>query len=307
MQKTVCKIVEYKSFEKCIKLDNGIVDLIITVSEGPRIIRYGFSGKQNELCDDAPMTLPVFNEEWRLMGGHRLLHCPEEYPRTYEPDNDPVRWEEIPDGVKVIYEINKISNIQKEMEITLSSDGAKVKILHRLINNNAWPIKTAPWACTVMAAGGKVLLPFGQQASHFKDGAANARNVAFWSYTDVSDKRINWGEKYVAIGFDAELKTNLKMGFSNKAGWGAYLNKGHLFLIKTSYIENKEYPDNGCSYEVFSCDFMTEIETLAPYTMLSTGEEATHTEQWDLIKDVDLESWSNTEIDEMVSEHIEKE
>jgi hypothetical protein len=250
------------------------------------------------------MTLPVHDEEWRLMGGHRLLHSPEEYPRTYEPDNDPVGWKPIPNGITVIYEHKKISNMRKEMEITMTPGEAGVQILHRLINNNAWPIRTAPWACTVMLMGGTVIIPFCQESGHYKNGAADARYTTFWSYTDTSDKRIVWGRKYVAIGFDPRTETNLKIGFSNRAGWGGYYNDGHLFIVKTDYIKNAEYPDNGCSYEVFSCNFMSEIETLAPFTVLHPGGETTHVEHWDLFENVCLESINDDDIDSMVKKYV---
>lgn len=304
LRQVIQELVSYKDYNRCVKLDNGIVDIIVTVSEGPRIIRFGFLGQRNELCDDAPMTVPVLNEEWRLMGGHRLLHCPEEYPRTYEPDNDSVRWEEIPNGVKVIYEVNKISNIKKEMEITLTPESAEVKVLHKLINNNAWPIKTAPWACTVMAAGGTAIVPFGPQPSHFKNGAAGARYMTFWPYTDTNDKRIGWKKKYVTVSWDAEVEANLKLGLSNRDGWGGYYNNGHLFVVKADYISNMEYPDNGNSFEVFTCDFMVEIETLAPYTILEPGEGATHTEYWNLLENVSPGSWDDGDIDRMVVKYI---
>jgi hypothetical protein len=247
------------------------------------------------------MTVPVFDEEWRLMGGHRLLHCPEEYPRTYEPDNGPVRWEEMPDGVKVVSESGSISRVKKEMEISLSTNSARVKVLHRLINDNAWPIKTAPWACTVMAPGGTVIIPFSQQEGHFKDGAADARYITLWSYTDANDPRIRWTKKYALVDWNPELETNLKIGFSNRIGWGGYYRDGHFFALKSEYIHGAPYPDNGCSFEVFTCDFMAEIETLAPYTILAPGADATHVEYWDLAENVSPCSWEDSDIDAMAA------
>ena len=304
MQEVVLKQVEYKNYKECVKLDNGIVDVVITVSVGPRIIRYGFIGQCNELCDDAPMTLPVLDDEWRLMGGHRLLHSPEEFPRTYEPDNDAVRCEEIQNGLRVIYEQKKIANIKKVMEITLFPGEARVQVLHKLINENAWAIRTAPWACTVMAMGGTVIIPFAPEAGHFKNGATNARYATIWSYTELSDKRLRWGKKFVTIEGDAKSKKNLKVGFSNRAGWCGYIRGEHLFTVKAAYIHNAEYPDNGCSCEVFTCDFMSEIETLGPYTMLNPKEETTHIEQWNLIENVCLASLNDGEVDEMVEKYI---
>ncbi len=304
MHKVVREVVTYKNHKECIRLNNGVVDIVVTVSEGPRIIRYGFTGMQNEFCDDAQMTMSVNDGEWRLMGGHRLLHSPEEFPRTYEPDNEAVRWEKIQNGVRVLYEQNRIANITKEMEITLFPEKTKVQVLHRLINKNAWAVKTGPWACTVMAKGGTVIIPFNSRKAHFKNGAADARYATFWSYTDTGDSRVKWGSKYIAVGYDPEVKDNLKLGFSNKAGWCGYIHQDHLFIVRAEYIENAKYPDNGCSCEVFACDFMSEIETLAPYKILAPGEESVHTEQWEIHENVRITSMEDIEIDKAVRQYI---
>jgi len=77
MAKVALNQKPYKNHGNCMELSNGIVDVMVTLDTGPRIIRYGFSGQPNEFCDDAPMTLEVSGKEWRLMGGHRLWHSPE--------------------------------------------------------------------------------------------------------------------------------------------------------------------------------------------------------------------------------------
>ena len=43
------KIVNYMGIEDCVEITNGLVDLIVTTSLGPRILRYGFVGKENLL------------------------------------------------------------------------------------------------------------------------------------------------------------------------------------------------------------------------------------------------------------------
>ena len=58
------------------------------------------------------------------------------------------------------------------------------------------------------------------------------------------------------------------------------------------------------SFEVFTCDFMVEIETLAPYTMLQPGEGATHIEHWNLFENVSPGCWDDGDIDELVAKYI---
>lgn len=96
---------KYKGWENCVRVSNGRVELVVTTDIGPRIIRYGFVGKENEFCEVKSQLGLIGGDEWRIYGGHRLWHSPEDEKRTYEPDNGPVGWEEIPGGIKTLQEV----------------------------------------------------------------------------------------------------------------------------------------------------------------------------------------------------------
>jgi len=85
--------VSFKNFGKCLELSNGRMDVVVTTEHGPRVIRVGFIGQENEFCDDSLVSNKTYNdEEWKMRGGHRLWHSPEYFPRTYIADNDPIEW-----------------------------------------------------------------------------------------------------------------------------------------------------------------------------------------------------------------------
>lgn len=117
--------VEYKNYGKCIEIANGIVDLLITTEVGPRIIRYGFVGEHNEFCDDAPLTFDVDGEDWRLMGGHRFWISPEEYPRTYIPDNDPIEYKITDTGAIVSKKADPWVQIERRYRSVFQRPGQK--------------------------------------------------------------------------------------------------------------------------------------------------------------------------------------
>lgn len=294
----------FKNFGKCIEISNGIIDLLVTTELGPRIIRYGFKDQPNEFCDDAPLTLDMGNEEWKLYGGHRLWHSPEVYPRTYVPDNEPVRWERITDGIRVVSDAQLPNMIEKEMEITISSTGTNVRIVHKLTNKNAWAVEFAAWALSVMAPGGIEIIPVPQHASHFSDGAKGSRIITLWSYAKMNDPRICWGNKYITVRQDQGNKDGCKFGISNEDGWAAYLNKNHMFVKKYTHLGNSKYPDNGVSYETYFCDFMLEMESLSPLATVEPGETIIHTEEWTLTDGVTLASSDEREMDEIVEKYI---
>jgi len=294
----------YKTYGECIELSNGIIDLLVTTRVGPRIIRYGFKDQSNEFCDDAPLTLPMGNEEWKLYGGHRLWHSPEAYPRTYIPDNVPVSWERIANGIRGVSEARIPNQIEKEMEITISTTGTNVRIVHKLTNKNTWAVEFAAWALSVMAPGGIEIIPIPQHDSHFSDGAKGARFITLWSYAKMNDPRICWGDKYISVRQDPGNKIGSKFGISNEDGWAAYCNKNHLFVKKYTHFGNSKYPDNGVSYETYFCDFMLEMESLSPLSIVEPGESISHVEEWTLTDGVVLPSTDEKQIDELVKKYI---
>ena len=80
---------EYGGWKDCLFLSNGEAELAVTTAVGPRIIRYGLIGGENELGEIAKDRGRAGGERWRMYGGHRLWHAPEDAFRTYRPDNGP--------------------------------------------------------------------------------------------------------------------------------------------------------------------------------------------------------------------------
>jgi hypothetical protein len=285
--------VSYGGWERCVQLGNGIADLIVTVDVGPRIIRYGFNGKENQLCEvKADMGLTGGNE-WRIYGGHRLWHSPESRFRTYSPDNSPVFWEKLPHGIKTSQETEPMTGIQKEMEITLSPDSSRISILHRLINRGPWPLELAVWSITAMATGGMEVIPNTAQDT----GLLPNRCVALWPYTRMNDPRITWGDRYIIVRQDKNMRQPAKLGTANERGWAAYFNYNHLFVKRYSHDMNARYPDHGASYETYTNDFMLEMETLSPLTLTGPGSHREHTEQWELFDGVASPSENEEDIE----------
>lgn len=274
--------IPYRGWENCLQITNGIVDLVITVDVGPRIIRYGLQGKENEMCEiESEMGLTK-GDEWRIYGGHRLWHSPESRSRTYEPDNSPVSWEKIPDGIKTIQDVEPLTGIKKEMEISLSPDTSRIHILHRLTNKGPWSIELSVWSITALAPGGKEIIPQTQKDT----GLLPNRCLSLWPYTRMNDHRIQWGEKYFILKQDPKVKGSLKFGIPNEKGWAAYFNHNHLFVKYYRHNSTAEYPDFGSSYETYTNDFMLEMETLSPLTLLEPENQVQHRETWELFDNV---------------------
>jgi len=281
----IIREIRHVNYGRCIEMSNGEVDLIVTVDCGPRIIRFGLNGKENEFCEsDAEGSATYGNELWYTRGGHRFWHSPESFPRTYIADNQPVEYQVIDQGIRVIQQSEPWTQIQKMMEISLSPQNNIVNIKHRLVNKNAWPVKLAAWAITVMAVGGKEIIPNPQRDT----GLLPNRTVALWPYSKMNDSRICWGDLFTILAQNPKMKEPFKFGVSNEAGWAAYVNHGNLFIKRYVHKLGAEYPDFGVSYETYTTDFMLEMESLSPLVLLEPEAELEHEEEWELIAGVDF-------------------
>lgn len=275
--------IKHLGWDNCVKISNGVVELIVTTDVGPRIIHYGFIGGPNHMKVFDEQAGKTNADEWMSYGGHRLWHSPEEMPRTYDEDNVPCEWKKIENGIWTRSAMDQWTQVEKELEITLDPLTSKVTINHRITNLNAWDIELAVWCLTVMAPGGLEIIP------QITDGPKLLpnRSIALWTYTKMNDPRVQWLDKYIFISQDVNAKTPFKIGLPVPAGWAGYANFGELFVKRFDYIEDALYPDFGyCSYETYTNADMIELETLSPLWQIGPSDAIEHLEVWELYRDV---------------------
>ena len=288
--------VAYGRWPNCYRLSDGQWELIVTSDVGPRVIRFGFVGGDNVFGEFEELMGLTGGDEWRLYGGHRLWHAPEAKPRSYIPDNGPVEVEaEGRDTLHIVQPVELVTGVKKEMILTLRE--GRVTVKHMLTNEGLWPVELAPWGLSVMAPGGMGIVP--QPTSHHPDNLLPNRTLALWPYTDMSDNRLGWGEKYITIKQDTSAGPT-KIGLSADDGWLAYWNNGVLFIKRFDYQPGAVYPDGGCSIEMYTNEQMLEVETLGPVARLEPGCCARHVERWYLFAKVALPDGSEQSIDQVI-------
>jgi len=274
------EFIEYKGWKNNVRLTNDKIELVVTLDVGPRIIRFGYIGSKNVLKEFSDQIGQRGEKEWMIRGGHRFWHAPEEKPRTYEPDNQPVECIEIGDQSVLLRPKAETKNgIQKELEIALNPDGT-VKLLHRLKNIGRWPIEAAPWALTVMDMGGVAVLPLPEKRPH-NEVLLPDFPLVVWPYTDFSDKRLSLGRRFITLKQDKFLGP-IKIGMA-KQDTIAYLVHDQVFIKKFNYHEGASYPDFGCNCELFTNNDMLELESLGSLQTIEPGSFIEHAENW-LIK-----------------------
>jgi len=278
------EIIEYQGWPNCIRLANDKMLLVVTTDVGPRVIHLGFLDGPNLLKQVPEHLGATGGPEWRAYGGHRLWHAPEAMPRTYAPDNEPVAYDRNGEILSLVQPVEKSTGIQKEIEITLDPRQNRVTLVHRLINHNAWAVELAPWCLTVMAPGGRAIIPQEPYRPH-PEYLLPARPLVLWHYTDMADPRWRWSAKYVQLRQEPAATTKQKVGMWNSHGWAAYALNDDLFLKRFPCQSDANYPDFGCNVELFCDSEILEIESLGPITLLPPdGGHVTHVENWFLFK-----------------------
>jgi hypothetical protein len=277
--------ISYGGWENCYRLANDQVELIVTGDIGPRIIRFGFIGKDNVFKEFADQMGKTESDEWLTFGGHRLWHAPEAQPRTYYPDLDPVHIQEIENGIIATQKPEPTTGMQKQIEILLSPDKPEAVIKHVLINHNVWAVETAPWALSVMAPGGVAILSLPPRGPH-PEFMLPTSQLSLWSYTNLSDPRWVFGERYILLKQDKDIPTPQKLGVFATDGWAAYANQNTLFVKQVPIQYEGVYPDMGVNFEVYTDNAMLEVESLGPYESIPPKGQIDHLEHWTLFKDI---------------------
>jgi hypothetical protein len=296
--------VSYQNWKNAFSISNECTQLIVLTEVGPRILFYGFCGEENEFHEIPEHSSSGDAKSFRVYGGHRLWVSPE-VARTYYPDNFPVQTRKLDDGCVFTAPPESEcpgTNLQKEIEIKLAPAGTRVTITHRIRNLGDKATKLAPWALSVMAGGGKAILPLPPRGPFSSSRLVPEGVMALWCYTDLADPRWSLGAKYIQLQQQKDPKARYKEqmgGIFNRFGWGAYFRNGHLFVKKAEVKARAKYPDFGCNFEVFTDPQSLELETLGPLQNLKPGELVEHVENWWLFKDVEVgddESWIDSVI-----------
>lgn len=275
-----------KQFGKFLKIENGKVELMVTLDFGPRIIYCSLCGHENMLYQDPehkPLgeVYPEYGGDvHKLYGGHRLWTSPEILPRCYHPDNEPVVYEKTSEGVIFVAPIEKHSGLQKSIMVSMSDVESSIQIMHKITNRSLWELEVAPWAITMLAAGGIATIPI----SGLDTGVLPNRRIALWDYTNLADPRLKLGRDYILLSQMPDAKDAFKMGLFNHSGMAAYFNKGQVFIKYFDVIDGL-FTDFGCNYEVYTNEHCLESETLGRLQMLAAGESVHHMEVWQLFKE----------------------
>jgi hypothetical protein len=198
---------------------------------------------------------------------------------TYVPDDAPVVVEPIDGGIRCIQPAPPETGVEKTIDIQLVEGTPGAVMTHHLRNTGTAPIRVAPWAITMLRAGGRAILPIGGDETHAHAFQAE-RSIVLWPYTQMDDALLRFGTGYVEVIANRDGPT--KVGTALRRGWIAYLLDSVVFVKRAAHRDDALYTDLGASGQVYCNDRFCELETLGPLQTLHPGDVTIHTERWEL-------------------------
>jgi hypothetical protein len=273
-------MIEKTKFMKldALRLVNEKGDELVALTEvGPRIISFKPEGKENFLYVNKKEIEKVKKGDstWYSFGGSRLWVAPE-YELTYTPDNLPCDTVVEGNKAKIVAPVDEQTGLRRMIEIEVGRD--TFSITHRIKNERTHLFTAGLWVLTCLAPykGAEIYLPWGG------DSSWDVKDMRYWKKWLVHGSNIASRQWKPTAEFFI-VKTTLeqgKVGFPNRRGFALYRCKKLSFIKKSDYIETAQYPDDGCTFEVYTSKDFYELETLSPLYCMKPGAAYTHKEEW---------------------------
>lgn len=278
------RMSEYHGWQ-ALTLETDAMELVVPLEVGPRVIHAGFKGGDNLFAVQEEQLGQKDEADWQIRGGHRLWHAPEARPRTYVPDNEPVasHSEESGNLLMITQPVETGTLLQKQLQIEIINP-TTFKVTHRLSNHGLWPVEASAWALSVMKRGGYAAIPLPPKGDHATKLLPEYSLVP-WPYTDLGAPCWDFHNSF--IGLDTtQVTASQKIGLTRYPGWAAYWQDAGT-MVKFSPVNKQAlYPDLGCPFEAFACDWMIEMETLSPLARMEYGEDIRYVEYWGFFRNL---------------------
>jgi hypothetical protein len=273
-------MIEKTKFMKldALRLVNEKGDELIALTEvGPRIISFNPEGKENFLYVNKREIEKVKKGDaaWYSFGGSRLWIAPE-YELTYTPDNLPCETVVEGNKAKITAPVDERTGLRRVIEIEALKE--TFSVTHGIKNEREHLFTAGLWVLTCLAPykGAEIYLPWGE------DSSWDVKDMRYWKSWLVHGSAIASKQWRPTAEFFIVKTTHEqgKVGFPNRWGFALFRYKKLNFIKKSDYIETAQYPDGGCTFEVYTSKDFYELETLSPLYCMKPGVTYTHREEW---------------------------
>jgi hypothetical protein len=269
---------KYKYFGRCLFVSNGELIFAAALDFGIRILYFARAGRANFFYEQPKDAVYLSTKEgWRVYGGHRLAFAPEN-DKVYWPDNVPVRFTALEDGVLLEQEQDPWLSVEKSVELRFTGKPLELSVLHRIRNVGKKVLKGASWAITAVRAGGTMTVPF---IPPVEFTGKPSRFVSLWNNTSLTDERLHFKKDSIELK-QIPMDDYFKMGVFCSEGLIRYRVEEQEFQKRFEVDMPVTYPDSNVNIEFFACRYMMELETLTPLNSIQPGAICEHREIWSI-------------------------
>jgi hypothetical protein len=277
-------MIEKTTFEglDAVRITNRKSDeLIVLTGKGPRVISFRPEGGDNFFWVNEKDFSPAVTDDdgWHIFGGTRLWTSPET-AQSYSPDNGPCEVVTENGTVTVTSPADTATKLSKIL--TVRADKESFSVTYTVRNEGAHLVTAGLWAlsCVKPLENPAIYLPWGEPGQ--RPGAWDVKDIKYWrswlgSETDIASRQWNPKNEFFIVKPTGEVG---KVGTANRWGFAMYTWKGGSFIKLSDYIPTAHYPDDGCSFEIYTCERFYEIESLSPLFVMRPETSYSHTERW---------------------------
>jgi hypothetical protein len=263
------------------RIANEHVWLEVLSAAGPRIIRLGLAGSDDNVLAETPDAgWQTPHGRYELFGGHRLWFAPEDPNLVAVPDSRGLALTSSENGVQLTGQADPATGLVRSIAIELDPTSAAVELRHKLANTGRDSIELAPWSITQLPLGGVATLP--QPHVTAEHVVQPNRLLVLWPYASWDDPRLVLADGACSVRGDAGLA--LKVGTFVPGGRVSYSRNGVTLTKLFEPIPDVRHADLGCNVEVYTDERFLELEVLGPLAQLAPGDEVMLDERWELAR-----------------------
>lgn len=262
------------NYGRCINISNGLLDVVVTIDYGPRIIKYCPKNAKNLFYYDNereysfPQNITNTNELFYLYGGHRMWVSTETGEKSTYPDNIPIVYSPISEGVKLSIPRYDAQGIDLSMDIILTQETTDIMVVHSVKNISNTPKEISINADTALCKKGFV---YSMQSNR-------EQSIRLYKSSKWKDKRLFIGNDYVTV--DANNGDEFIIGIKNAYGRCGYIDDDVEFDKQYIHNPDMEYNDKDISTKIKIFNNYISLNTISPLYIVESGETIRFVESW---------------------------
>jgi hypothetical protein len=278
--------ISYHGWHNAYRLSNGTVELVFVPQLG-RIMRYAYAGGRNMLWENRALDGKVTDRkhpphDWQNYGGDKLWPAPQVkwgWPPDPVLDSGMQRVDILPGGrLRITGQFSRRYGVRFVRVISLDPQGTGVRIENRMENAGRTPVEWSVWEVAQTDDPDAVSVP-----ATTRDDFPEGYHVLGDEQPSARDIRVE--ENSVVLR--RSRVHSFKIGCDSPTPHIVARSGLVQFLLDGPGREDGEYPDDGCTAELYSSQDpakYVEAELLGPIRRIAPHAESRFVTRWRLAR-----------------------